>query len=126
MRYGSIQLAERKVAGTATPTFMYFFTYALGGWAGHGYEIAFHFDNVATEYGHASPSRQRLAEEMSEAWLAFAHNGDPAHPGLPDWPAYELDGRATMIFARDGSFLDCDPAGPARQLWERVLARPTR
>jgi ABC-type sugar transport system ATPase subunit/carboxylesterase type B/ABC-type glycerol-3-phosphate transport system substrate-binding protein len=34
MRYGSIQLAQAKLAGTASPTFMYFFTYELGGRAG--------------------------------------------------------------------------------------------
>lgn len=126
MRYGSIQLAQRKVAGSSTPVFMYFFTYALGGWAGHGYEIAFHFDNVETEYGRTSPSRQQLTDEMSEAWIAFARHGDPGHPGLPDWPAYDLDTRATMTFARDGSFLACDPAAPTRTLWEHLLARPAR
>ena len=71
MRAGSIQLAEAKGKGTASPVFQYFFTYQLGGRAGHGYEIAFALDNL----GSATPSsasRERLVEEMSEAWLKFS------------------------------------------------------
>jgi para-nitrobenzyl esterase len=119
MRYGSIKLAEAHVAGCASPTFMYFFTYQLGGRAGHGYEIAFHFDNL----GHASASRQQLVEEMSEAWLAFARSGDPNHAGLAEWPPYEVPERATMIFNRGGSEVVVDPSAPARDLWDRLLTR---
>jgi para-nitrobenzyl esterase len=124
MRYGSIQLAEQHVKGMSSPAFMYFFTYPLAGRAGHGYEIAFHFDNVGDEFGQTSPDRQRLVDEMCEAWLAFARHGDPGHPGLVDWPAYEAPERATMILAKGGSRVETDPSSIARQLWERFLARP--
>jgi para-nitrobenzyl esterase len=123
MRHGSIKLAEAHLAGCSSPAFMYFFTYQLGGRAGHGYEIAFHFDNVEAEYAHTSASRQQLVEEMSEAWLAFARRGDPNHPGLPDWPAYTTPDRATMCFNRGGSEVSFDPSGTARALWDRVLTR---
>lgn len=123
MRYGSIQLAEQHLKGMQSDAYMYFFTYALGGRAGHGYEIAFHFDNLTAEGGHTSASRQQLVDEMSEAWLAFARGGDPGHPGLPTWPAYTLPDRATMIFAKGGSVVETDPSASARELWERVLAR---
>jgi len=33
-----------------------------------------------------------------DSWTAFAHTGDPNHPGLPDWPAYEPKQRATLFF----------------------------
>ena len=115
MRYGSIRLAELKARGTASPVFEYFFTYELGGRAGHGYEIAFVFDNL----GHASPTRTALAEQMSEAWLAFARDGDPGHPGLPKWPAFTPPERSTMVFGRDGAAV----GGPARELWDRLLTR---
>lgn len=120
MRYGSIRLAELKGKGTATPAFQYFFTYELGGRAGHGYEIAFVFDNL----GHTSPSRTALAEQMSEAWLAFARDGDPGHAGMPKWPAFSPPERSTMVFGRDGGELVDDPSGAARELWDRLLARP--
>ena len=46
----------------------------------------------------AGEDPQRLANQMSEAWLAFARTGDPATPALPDWPPYEPKRRPTMVF----------------------------
>lgn len=123
MRYGSIQMAEAQAKGMTSPAFMYFFTYPLGGRAGHGYEIAFHFDNVASAYGHESPDRRHLADEMTEAWVAFARHGDPSHAGIDPWPSYEVPTRATMILAKGGSYIENDPAAPTRELWERIFAR---
>ena len=119
MRYGSIRLAELKAWGTTTPVFEYFFTYELGGRAGHGYEIAFVFGNL----GHTSPTRSALADQMSEAWLAFARDGEPGHPGMPAWPAFAPPTRSTMVFGRDGGSAVDDPSGPARELWDRLLTR---
>lgn len=121
MRSGSIRLADAKAKGTASSVFQYFFTYELGGRAGHGYEIAFAFDNLGDDT-RALGSRGRLAEEMSEAWLAFARDGDPNHEGLPKWPTYTPTERATMVFGRESRVED-DPSGAAREMWTRVLAR---
>ena len=38
---------------------------------------------------------------MSDAWLAFARTGNPDHPGLLHWPAFDPQTRATMIFDND-------------------------
>jgi para-nitrobenzyl esterase len=124
MRHGSIVLADAKAKGTASPTFQYFFTYELGGRAGHGYEIAFAFDNLGRGATPASGTRQALADAMSEAWLAFARDGDPNHPGLPKWPAWTLTERPTMVFGPESHVVD-DPSGAARELWSRLLGRPT-
>ena len=119
MRYGSIRLAELKAKGTTSPVFQYFFTYELGGRAGHGYEIAFVFDNL----GHSSPTRAALAEQMSEAWIAFARDADPGHAGIPKWPAFAPPERSTMVFGREGAVVVDDPSGAARELWDRLLTR---
>ena len=117
-RAGSIKLAEQCWAGgMAAPLYQYFFTYEIQGLAAHGYEIAFCFDNVVAPTMAPSDTRQRLADEMSEAWLAFARTGDPNHPGLAEWPPYTPDQRATMVFRRDGSVAVDDPSGEARRLW---------
>lgn len=116
MRAGSIRLAEAKLAGTTSPVWMYFFTYQLAGRAGHGYEIAFAFDNLGTD----SAPRRRLADEMSEAWLAFARDGDPNHAGMEKWPSYTLQERSTMYFQRDGSEAVADPNPATRELWETL------
>jgi para-nitrobenzyl esterase len=38
-----------------------------------------------------------LAKQISGAWVAFARSGNPNHPDLPHWPAYQRDG-AALIF----------------------------
>jgi para-nitrobenzyl esterase len=119
MRRGSITLAEKQAAGTSTPVWMYLFTFELGGVAGHGYEIPFVFDNLVAVFP-ATESRQKLADEMSDAWIAFARNGDPNHRALPTWPSYTFDRRATMTFNR-GECIAVDDLSPeARELWSRI------
>ena len=58
---------------------------------------------------------QVLADQMSEAWLAFARTGNPAIPALPDWPAYETGRRATMIFNLESTVAD-DPMSEVRAI----------
>jgi para-nitrobenzyl esterase len=125
MRLGSTRLAEAKLRAGGTPVFTYFFTYAMAGRAGHGYEIAFVFDNIREPITRPSVSRQRLADQMSEAWIAFARDGDPAHAELDKWNAYSVPERSTMVFGRDGGSLESDPSAEARELWE-TLPAPTR
>ena len=43
------------------------------------------------------PEPQKLADEMSNAWLAFARTGNPLTADLP-WPSWQPDSRATMVF----------------------------
>ena len=121
MRIPSIELAERKIAGTKTPVYMYLFRWSAGPLgSAHGFEIAFVFDNARPPVMGASPGRAELASQMSEAWLAFARTGSPDHPGIPAWPAYSTGERATMIFDRGPAHVERDPAGSERQAWQGV------
>jgi len=45
---------------------------------------------------------------VADAWIALARDGDPNHPGLPEWPRYGPDG-ATLVFA-DAPRLEYRPA----------------
>lgn len=121
MRVPSIKLAEKKLAGPGkAPVFMYLFCWAAGPLrSAHGFELAFMFDNAREPVLHASPSRQQLADRMSEAWLAFAKSGDPSHDGLPRWRPYDTATRATMIFDRGECELRDDPWGAERAAWVR-------
>jgi para-nitrobenzyl esterase len=38
-----------------------------------------------------NPEQERLSDEVVDYWTAFARNGAPAHPGLPNWPAYSAE-----------------------------------
>lgn len=128
IRLGSIMLAERKAAGGPAPVFMYLFTWQgnfLGNLlkASHAMEIPFVFDHpdIAPMTGDG-PDRHELAAMMSEAWTAFARSGNPNHEGLPTWPAYDPDKRATMVF-NVPSHVENDPARDERLAWEGVRLR---
>ncbi|MND03870.1 Para-nitrobenzyl esterase [compost metagenome] len=51
---------------------------------------------------------------MSEAWIAFARTGDPNHPGIPQWPSYDAERRATMVFDTQSRVVD-DPDSAIRK-----------
>ena len=118
----SITLAERKVRQGAAAVFMYrleWETPVFGGRyrSGHALDIPMVFDTVAASesfIGAGAADAQCIAEQMSEAWLAFARTGNPS-TGRLRWPAYSLTTRATMIFNVHSTVVD-DPRRQAREL----------
>ncbi|UTP40302.1 carboxylesterase/lipase family protein [Phenylobacterium sp. LH3H17] len=119
-----IEAEERARAGA--PGWVYQLdlrTGAQGGRLGapHAADIALAFDNVTaagSPYA-ATPAHQKVADQMSEAFIALARTGDPNTAALPSWPRYELDRRATMVFDSDTRVVD-DPRGDERRLFEAV------
>ena len=125
MRRDVITLAERKVEQGRAPVYMYYFTWrspAQGGRLGatHTVEIPFVFDNthIPTVMTKA-PTAKALAAKTSEAWIAFARSGDPNHAGLPNWPVYDSDRRATMVFNNTCEVIS-DPESAGRKFWQGV------
>ena len=57
--------------------------------------------------------RYPLQEKMSGAWAAFARTGNPNHKGLPKWPEFKTDERATMILDNQCKVVN-DPHGQER------------
>ena len=62
------------------------------------------------------PERYKVANNMSVAWAAFARSSDPNHAGIPKWPAYTLDQRATMILDSECKVVN-DPYKEERLVW---------
>ena len=62
---------------------------------------------------------QAASRAMQDSFVAFAKTGDPNLAGLPRWPAYTLDRRATMIFDVR-SRVENDPRRWERELFARV------
>jgi para-nitrobenzyl esterase len=103
-RIGCINLAERKLVGGDASVYMYLFTYETDYQGGifkacHGLELPFVFDNTdKVPLAGTRSDKHEMAAAMSEAWSAFAHNGNPNHPGIPQWERYSIEKRSTMIF----------------------------
>jgi para-nitrobenzyl esterase len=66
-------------------------------------EIPFVFDNLegGKVYTGMSDAAQRVADEMSAAWVAFAKSGNPSHAAIPAWTPWNSTQRATMVLAPD-------------------------
>ena len=126
MRMNSIRLAERKFAQGRAPVYMYLFAWkspALDGKlrAPHTVEIPFVFDNtdIPVVMTKGGPEVKALAANTSDAWIRFARSGNPNHKGLPNWPAYTADQRATMVFDVTSKVVN-DPGTEGRKLWSRL------
>ena len=122
-RLGCIKLVESKLAGGNAPVYMYLFTWESDykGYlfkAAHALEIPFAFDNVdAIPLTGERPNRYELAALMSEAWIAFARNGNPSHSKIPKWAPYTMNNRTTMIL--DVPFrMEIDPARVELDAWK--------
>ena len=122
MRQNAITQAERKAAQGGARAYMYIYAWrtpALGGQIGtfHSSEITFAFDNatLCTHYSASDPGGLALSSKMGEAWTSFARSGNPGHSGLPAWPAYTADKRATMVFNAPSAIKD-DPEGEGLRL----------
>jgi len=63
------------------------------------------------------PGIERLSDCGMASCLAFAHAGNPATEHVPDWPAYTVDTRATMLFDHEPRTADA-PLDAIRALWE--------
>ncbi|MEO8115360.1 MAG: carboxylesterase family protein, partial [Phenylobacterium sp.] len=122
-RAAIIEAEARAQAGT--PAFAYQLDWATpkdGGRFGapHASDIQFVFDNVrqpgATAIG---PGAQPMADQMSQAFIAFARTGDPNCPAIPRWAPYRLPRRQTMVFNIPSRLAD-DPRGAERRLFAKV------
>ena len=126
-RIPAVRLAEAQVANGA-PTWMYRFDWqstAFNGTFGacHALEIPFVFDNLdapGVDIFTGGSAPQTLATNVHAAWVAFAKTGDPNADVLPDWPGYDTDRRATMLFDTECAVAD-DPDAETRRLWDGLL-----
>ncbi|MDP3175792.1 MAG: carboxylesterase/lipase family protein [Phenylobacterium sp.] len=126
----SIKLAERKAALGPAPVYLYRFDWATPAFAGkfgatHGVEIPFTAYNIAEMpvLTRDRPDAHALAAQVNDTWTAFAATGDPNGAGLPHWPAYTAQRRATLLIDQHSQVVD-DALGPnLRRLWDAVPAR---
>jgi para-nitrobenzyl esterase len=108
-RVATLQILE--VQSTYQPnTYNYLFTWetsALNGMLGscHALEFPFIFNTFEDPGMKAlvgkSTNTEILCENMMDAWLSFAHNGNPNHNGIPHWSPYDKKSRAILLFGNE-------------------------
>jgi para-nitrobenzyl esterase len=120
MRQAANRVAELKTMQKAAPAFVYVLEWQLNSElrTPHGTDVALAFDNVdASPVIAAAPDAQRVSDQMSAAWAAFARTGNPGNAKIPQWPAYSHRTRANMLFNARSRVVD-DYGKEAREFWE--------
>jgi para-nitrobenzyl esterase len=122
IRGAAMTVADRKAAQGGAPAYQYLFAWQTPQLDGrprafHSAEIAFVFHNadLCTNLTGGRPEALKLADRIAGAWVHFARTGDPNHAGLPHWPAYVGQERATMVFDTRCEVRK-DPEGEGRRL----------
>ena len=138
---GSITVAERKYAQGGAPVYMYMLTYQSD-WiipgtnhrfgAAHATDLLYTFDNIYPDghwpdQGNATMylmegtglGRFKVAQNMSGLFAGYARTSHPAAKGVPEWPAYTTETRATMQIDAECEVVN-DPFARERIMWSRL------
>jgi len=138
---GSITIAERKYAQGGAPVYMYMLMYQSN-WiipetnhrfgAAHATDLLYTFDNIYPD-GHwppqgiatmykmegTGPGRFAVARNMSGLFTGYASTAHPAAKGVPEWPAYTTETRATMQIDAECKVVN-DPFAQERIMWKSL------
>ena len=122
-RRNAVTQAERKSALGKAPAYMYLWEFESAGFGGkfgavHGTDVSASFYNFRDGIGGTgSPQERALWERFASAWISLAKTGNPNHAKIPNWPAYDSDKRATMIFDNE-TRVENDPRSEIRRFWQ--------
>jgi para-nitrobenzyl esterase len=126
LRIPAFAQASRKAALGAAPAYAYIYSWRTpildhrpGSF--HASEISFTFDNAepCDHYSAGAPDAFLLSKQISTAWVNFARTGNPNYSGLPHWPTYTADTRATMYFDSPCAVRN-DPEGSGLRMIARI------
>jgi para-nitrobenzyl esterase len=107
-------------------TYFYIFTWPSPMFQGasHAVELPFAFGTIggpelAMFFGKGEDAKI-LSEKMMDAWIAFAHSGNPNNKNIPTWPSYDSDKRSTMFIGKEFKMVE-KPFEEEREAWEGLL-----
>ncbi|MFC6645814.1 carboxylesterase/lipase family protein [Granulicella cerasi] len=118
----SLRVADAHVQAGGT-AFVYRFDFpASGHFAGetpHASDLGYVWNHLggAKEGNEAA---RAMAVQMHAAWASFILGHEPAAPGLPAWPRYNLQTRPTMLLNAE-SRVENAPLAPEFALWNGLL-----
>ncbi|NCB91569.1 MAG: carboxylesterase/lipase family protein [Clostridia bacterium] len=104
-RIPTMRYVEEWARQSESPVYNWMLTYCfdyMGTYpAWHCSEIPFVMHNIDLVEVYGCEECGKLQEEINGAWVSFAKTGDPNHEKLPEWPAFDPQTGAVMIFDRD-------------------------
>ncbi|MGR4863079.1 carboxylesterase/lipase family protein [Caulobacter sp. LARHSG274] len=121
LRTNALLQADRKAAQRAAPVYMYRVDYEPRVMdrvlrSPHGAEVPLMFGNLAPrQFIGSGPELEALSVQTMQAWINFAHTGDPSQESLA-WPRYDTLQRKTMIIDTPWRVVS-DPNRTTRQFW---------
>lgn len=104
-RSPSLKYAASWSKQSEAPIFVYMLSYtfpymgAYPTWHCAEIPLAFHNNDLIEVYGNEDC--YKLQEEVSGAWVAFAHTGNPNHSRMISWPAFNEETEATIVFDKE-------------------------
>lgn len=131
-RWPSLRLAAAACHGA--PTFVYLFSWrspAFDGVLGatHALELPFvfgtHREPGIARYAGTGDAADRLCREVQTSWAAFARNGRLSNGVVGEWPTWQPEERATMVF-RDETAVVHAPRNEELAVWELLHPLPGR
>ena len=121
-RIPAVRLAEAQQRHKQS-AYNYLFTWqspVLGGVLGacHALELGFLFGTYEERFSGSGPAADALSRNIQDAWISFAHNGDPSCESLGTWSPYG-DRRETMLLGEE-CHMEESPYEEERRVWDLI------
>ncbi len=124
-RFSAIKQAELKATQNGAPVYYYLWEKPVKAYNGqfgavHGVDVGAAVHDPRGPINDCGDSEGRLlVDRFAAVWTNFAKTGAPNSAITPDWPAFDNDKRATMVFDLD-TRIENDYRREFRQLWEEL------
>jgi para-nitrobenzyl esterase len=117
-------MVERKSIQKRGNAYLYSMEWASPAYEGrfgavHGVDLGLVLGNPRNLIAGNTFEARKMADIVGSAIVAFGKTGNPNCDKIPDWPPYNIESRATMIFDVE-SRVEKDPTSELRLLWEKI------
>jgi para-nitrobenzyl esterase len=122
-RKSAIRQTELKAQQGGAPVWSYLWqvpTIAYGGRYGtpHGSDVGPSLHDVRGGLNDTGRVSVAQADQLASAWISLAATGNPNNSKTPNWPAYSLQDRTTLVFDHI-TRAENDPRGKFREFWAK-------